>query len=158
MVNGTTRARRRLGVTLVETMALIIVATIAIPPLASLAVSSSRAVVDERRMFQTAWLATAVTEQIVADAASGEDAMTLEAMGDAAYAADLRARLATLSSAYEDVGVTYSIAFGTPVDAEGNAVDADDPTATRLVTVEARYVNELGREVVAPFVSVVARH
>ncbi len=149
----------RRGVTLVEIMALVIVVAVAVPPIAALSSSSSRALVEERRSFHTAWLATAVLEQIIADASSGDESMSLEAMGDPAYldAGDggLRARLATVTDAYEDQGMTYEVSFGLVRDAEGNAIDADDRAATRLVTVEVLYTNGLGRAVRAPFSTVV---
>jgi len=155
----TRRLDHRRGVTLVEIMALLIVVAVAVPPIAALSASSSRALVEERRSFHTAWLATAVLEQIIADASSGEEPMSLDAMGDQAYLDDgatgLRARLASITDSYENDGMTYEVTFGLVRDAEGNAIDADDRAATRVVTVEILYTNELGRAVRAPFTTVV---
>lgn len=147
------------GVTLVEVLALLIIVAIAVPPLAALSASSSRALAQERRYFHSAWLATAVLEQISADGLSGQPGMTLEAMGDAAYlttpGTGLRDRLVGVASAYENEGMTYEVTFGPLRDASGAAVAAESRAATRVVTVEIVYMSHDGREVRAPFTTVV---
>lgn len=147
------------GVTLVEVMALLIVVAIAVPPLAALSAQSSRALAEERRYFHSAWLATAVLEQIRADALSEDAAMSLEAMSDAAYlsapATGLRDRLSETVSAYEDEGLSYEVTFDDVRDATGAAIGAGERSATRLVTVEVLYASQDGREIRAPFSTVV---
>ncbi len=151
----------RRGVTLVEVMALVIVVAIAVPPIAAISVSSSRALVEERRTFHTAWLASAVLEQIVADAGTGDEGLDLEAMGDAAYldngTSGLRVRMDSVATDLLAGGLAYEVVFGLPRDATGALIDVNDSAATRLVTVTVSYTNELGRGVDATFSTVVGQ-
>ncbi len=140
-------------------MALIIVAAIAVPPIVALSTSGSRAIADDRRSFHAAWFATAVLEQIIADAGTQDGEMDLAAMDAPGYLDDpgagLRARLEDLVSEYESRGMAYEVTIGPALDAAGSPVDASDRAATRLVTVEIVYTNELGRDVRAPLSTVV---
>jgi len=145
----------------VEALALVIVTAIAVPPLVRVATAGSAAVADDRSAVRAAWLASAVVEQVVADAASGEPGLGLEAMGDAAYLDDpadgLYARLQPTSAVYAARGMTCEVTIGPAVDASGAAVDAADPEATRLVTVEVIYTDARGVERRAPVRTVAGR-
>lgn len=147
------------GVTLMETLALVIVTAIAVPPLVSVATSGSRAVMDERSAVRAGWLASAVIEQVIADAGSGLASRGIVAMGDPAYlegpSEGLRARLVSVASVYADRGISYEVTISAPVDATGAGVDASQQTATRLVTVEVVYTDESGTTRRAPVRTVV---
>ena len=142
----TCRVRRAFS--LFEALAVIIVVAIAVPPIAAIASSRAMAVSDATRRHAAMLLAAGVMESILADSESTSTDLGFEGFARADYLTapviGLRPRLTEMAEPAGALGVSYDVAIGSCVDADGSPASDDAPGALRLITATASWTNAQG--------------
>jgi prepilin-type N-terminal cleavage/methylation domain-containing protein len=130
----------RRGFTLVESIVVVVVVALLVPPAVSMLQSAQTSRVDSANTLRASVLAGAVMEQVLADASSPAASLGMAAFAAPATYTDtattgLKARLAAVTSAYQTQGLTWSLSIGGLVSKTGSA-DADSAkNIFRTVTV-----------------------
>lgn len=130
----------RRGFSLVESVVVIIVVSLLIPPSVSMLQSAQASRIDATNTVRASVLAGAVMEQVLADASSPSSSLGMAALAAPTTYTDtattgLKARLSAVTSAYQANGLTWSLGVGSLVAASGTA-DADaSKNIYRRVTV-----------------------
>lgn len=135
------------GLTLIESVAAVIVLAIAVPPTLSMLQTVEGRRVDSIGVTRATLYAQAVMEQIIADVASQEPGMGFSALADSViYSDSLDSRLASIDEVYAGVGLSRTLLIGPLSDAEG--VVNGDPAADkfRRVQVEVTFATHDGYE------------
>lgn len=136
---------RRRGFTLIEAIAAIVILGL-IAPVSMVTLRDAAAARSESiQMTRASWLACAVMETVLADAASDEDGLGFAAFADAdAYlntpGAGLAARFAGTTAFYEGLGFGWALDIGGLVSASGVATGEADEDVYRVVTVTVSWV------------------
>lgn len=119
----------RRGFSLVEAIVVIVVVSLLVPPSVSMLREAQTMRVDSANASRASVLARAVMEQVLADASSPAPALGMAALASApdyldAPGTGLRARMGTVTAAYDTLGLTWDVSIGGLVSASG-AADAD---------------------------------
>lgn len=133
-------ASQRRAFSLLEAAIVTVALALAVPPAFVMLGDVAAGQGERLRAVQASTLAEAVLETVLADVASDEDGLGFEALADDAAYIDtpftgLRARLALIAAPYEDAGLTYDIAIGGLVAADGVASGDALQDVHRVVTV-----------------------
>lgn len=134
------RMTARRGFSLVESVVVIIVVALLIPPSVSMLQSAQASRIDATNTVRASLLASAVMEQVLADVSSPSSSLGMAALAVPATYTDtattgLKARLTAVTNAYQTNGLTWSLGVGSLVAASGTA-DADaSKNIYRSVTV-----------------------
>ncbi len=118
--------RSRRAFTLIEAIASIVIIATIVPTSVLMLRDATTARIDAVQTTRATWFATAVAEQIKADAASTSPALGTPAFADAnAYlntpSTGLYARLSDLSTFYNTSAITYTVTISTLVSDSGTA-------------------------------------
>jgi len=144
---------------LIEALAVILVVSIAVPPMAAIARTRALAVSDGARRHAAMILAAGVIESIIADSESTNAQLGFEgfARGDylSAPVIGLRTRLTSMAAPATALGITYDVTIGSPVDSSGNTALYNTTGALRLVTVTPTWVNAAGQSASLPITTLV---
>jgi prepilin-type N-terminal cleavage/methylation domain-containing protein len=140
---------RRRAFTLVESLAVVVVLSVAIPPAVSMMADSARAQADSVTMTRATWFATALLEQIIADVSSDSAGLGFAALADSdAYlttpGAGFEARNGPLIAYYATLGLTHSVLIGELSDAGGTVVGDTDEDIFRTVTASVTWTTLKG--------------
>jgi prepilin-type N-terminal cleavage/methylation domain-containing protein len=129
------------GFTLIEAVIAIVVLAIAVPATTAMIRDATVARADSAQTARALWLGNAICEQMLADAASDDPALGMEAFEEQyAYVnapdTGLRDRLETLLSDYEPFGMDFALSIGPLVAVSGIA--SGDPERDVYRSVELR--------------------
>jgi prepilin-type N-terminal cleavage/methylation domain-containing protein len=132
--------RRRRAFTLVESLAVVVVLSVAIPPAVSMMTDSARAQVNSITQTRATWYATAVLEHVIADASSDDPVLGFAAMANSsAYlttpTTGLNDRLGSISTYYAALGLTHTVTIGALSDATGTVTGNSSLDVFRTITV-----------------------
>lgn len=138
------RTRSRRGFTLVESIIVVVVVALLVPPSVSMLREAQVARVDSANAVRATVLCGAVLEQVLADASSSAPSLGMSAFSNSAAYLDtpttgLKARLSPVTSTYSTLGVSWSLAIGSPVAASGVADANAALNIYRAVTVIATW-------------------
>ena len=141
-------ARRR-AFTLVESLAVIVVLSVAIPPAVSMMVDSARAQADSVTQARATWFATTVLEHIIADVNSDDAGLGFDALADSnAYLTTpktgLEDRILTASAFYSGLGLTHTVQIGALSDASGVITGDPGQDIYRTITVSVAWTTLQG--------------
>lgn len=142
---------RRRAFTLVESLAVIVVLAIAVPPAVSMMTDSARAQADSVTLSRATWFATGILEYVMADASSDAPLLGFAAFDDEdAYLntpdTGLYARMSAMIAQYNTMGLTQSVTIG-PLSNAGGVVTGDaDEDIFRNVTVSVTWTTLRGVE------------
>lgn len=134
----------RPGFTLFETIAAIVVLAIALPPVLLLMKDGAAARQTSVQSERATWLANAVMEHIAADVTSNAAGLGFDALADSAtYLNDpstgLQARLQSIDTFYQSVGVSYTVSIGPLVDSTGTTTGDPNLDVFRIITVTSSW-------------------
>lgn len=140
---------RRRGFTLIEAVIAIVVLAIAVPATTAMIRDATVARADSAQTSRALWLGNAICEQILADAASSDPSLGMEAFADqnaytAAPETGLRDRLDTLLSDYVAFGIDFELSIGPLVTVSGSASGDPERDVYRSVEVRIRWHNASG--------------
>lgn len=134
---------RRRALTLIETIAAVTIIALAVPPTLALISDATHAQRTSVTAQRAVWLATGVLEHIAADAASSDDDLGFDALGEASYltapTTGLHARAASIADFYTAFGITYAVTIGPAVDDNGSATGDPDLDVYRSVRVDVAW-------------------
>ena len=130
----------RRGFTLIEAIAAIVIIATIVPTSVIMLRDSATARIDSVQTTRATWLATAVAEQIKADAASDNPSFGTDAFADDnSYLNDpttgLYARLDALATFYDNWGVSYTVDISDPVSDSGVATGNPTEDVYRYIEV-----------------------
>jgi prepilin-type N-terminal cleavage/methylation domain-containing protein len=130
----------RRGFTLVESIIVVVVVALLVPPSVSMLQSAQTSRVDSANTLRASVLAGAVMEQVIADASSPAASLGMAAFAAPSTYTDtattgLKARLAAVTSAYQAQGLTWSLSIGGLVSKTGTANADSAQNIYRAVTV-----------------------
>lgn len=122
------RPNRR-GFSLVESIIVVVVVALLVPPSVSMLQSAQTSRVDSANTLRASVLAGAVMEQVMADASSPSASLGMTAFAAPATYTDtpttgLKARLSTVTDSYQTLGMNWTLTVGGLVAKTGSA-DAD---------------------------------
>lgn len=131
---------RRRAFTLVESLAVVVVLSVAIPPAVSMMVDSARAQADSVKQTRATWYATAVLEHVIADVNSDDAGLGFDALADSnAYLTTpktgLDDRILGISAYYNGLGLTHTVQIGALSDANGVVTGDAGQDIFRTITV-----------------------
>jgi len=134
----------RCGFTLVESIIVVVVVALLVPPAVSMLREAQVARVDSANAVRASVLCGAVLEQVLADASSPAPSLGMSAFSNSSAYLDtpttgLRARLSSVTSAYTTLGISWSLTIGDPVAASGVADSNAALNIYRAVTVTASW-------------------
>jgi type II secretory pathway pseudopilin PulG len=137
------RARRARGTTLVELVAVIVVLSVTVPVTVAMLRGQSDRSTDSVLYARAGAYATAICEQIIADAASDSDIINFASLDDVASYVDapttgLRDRLSSVTAAYESQGFSFDLDVGELVSSDLTTSINDGENVFRVVTVRVR--------------------
>lgn len=140
---------RRRAFTLVESLAVVVVLSVAIPPAVSMMTDATRAQVDSVKQTRATWFATAILEHIIADVNSDDVNLGFDALADSnAYlttpTTGLNDRLNVITTLYAGLGFTHSVQIGDLSDATGTVTGDPDVDVFRTITVGVTWTNMKG--------------
>ena len=131
---------RRRAFTLVESLAVVVVLSIAIPPAVSMMADAARAQADSVSTTRATWFATALLEQVIADVNSDDAGLGFAALADSnVYLTTPKVgfndRNGPLIAHYSGLGLTHSVLIGDLADAGGVVTGDADEDVFRTITV-----------------------
>lgn len=140
-------ARSRRGLSLLESVAAVVVLSIAVPPTLSMLADASSQRGDSIAITRASLFAQAVMEQVVADASSTDASLGFDAFEDsAAYLTSLDARVASVSAGYQPFHMTYDVAIGDLSDETGNITGDANQDIYRRIRVEIEFLSSTGMQ------------
>jgi hypothetical protein len=127
-------------VSLIEAMVVVVVLAVAVPSAMLLVNDSVSARADAVSVMRATTLATGVLEHVIADVYGGDAALGFDALADAdTYlnmpTTGLRDRIASMTTMYEDMGLSYAVTIGPLVDSTGAESGNSAQDVFRVVTV-----------------------
>lgn len=139
----------RTGLTLIEAIIAIVVLSLAVPTTVVMLRDAASVRADAIATTRATWLANAVVEQIIADAASRAAGLGLSAFDDPqTYLGDpdagLRSRIAFVTLPYESMGFSYTINVGQPQSAAGDQTGSPEHDLYRAITVTVSWNSTRG--------------
>lgn len=145
---GSTR-QTRAGLTLIEAIIAVVVLSLAVPTTVVMLHDAASVRADAIATIRATWLANAVVEQIIADAASRAPGLGFSAFADPqTYLSDtdagLRSRIALITSPYESMGFSYTIIVGQPQSAAGDQTGSPEHDLYRTITVTVSWNSTRG--------------
>lgn len=140
---------RRRAFTLVESLAVVVVLSVAIPPAVSMMVDSARAQADSVKQTRATWFATAILEHIIADVNSDDALLGFAALADSnAYlttaSTGLNDRTQDVTTLYSGYGLTHSVQIGALSDAGGTVTGDVNMDVFRTVVVGVTWITLKG--------------
>ena len=143
------------GFSLLEVVAVIVALAFAIPTTLSWFNDSATSQIDAININRASTLASAIMENVIADAASTTPGQGFTAFADRTVYLDapsvgLRARMATTSSTYQTLGYTWEITIGPLTDYQGNTTSDARLAVFRLVTVNVTFPSARGGTLTLP--------
>ncbi|MFM9957163.1 MAG: hypothetical protein ACKVZJ_03740 [Phycisphaerales bacterium] len=138
--NSSRRFAARGGFSLVEAIVVVIVVSLLVPPSVSMLQQAQTSRMDSTNTLRAGVLARAVMEQVLADASSPSASRGMAALANPTTYLDtgttgLKARLASVTSAYQTLGLSWDLSIGGLISQSGSA-DADSTkNIYRAVTV-----------------------
>lgn len=139
----------RTAFTLVESLAVVVVLAVAIPPAVSMMVDSAQAQMDSVKQTRATWFAAAILEHIIADANSDDPALGFEALSDAGVYiktanVGLNDRLADVIALYNGYGLSYTVQIGALSNAGGKVTGDANEDAFRTIIVGVTWTTPRG--------------
>lgn len=139
----------RRAFTLIEALIAIVVLAIVMPVAMTMLGDASIDRARAEEITRASWLLSAVSEQVLADASSDAPGFGIGAFEDSDAYVDapgtgLRDRLTPLLSTYTDRGMTWEVAVGPMVSAQGEETGDPSLDLYRLVTVRAAWTDLRG--------------
>jgi len=146
---GAGARRLRRAFTLVESLAVIVVLSIAVPPAVSMMTDSAKAQSDSITLTRATWFATGILEHVMADASSDDAGLGFAAFADSdAYLntpdTGLADRISAMSAHYASLGLTYSVTIGPLCDATGAVTGDADEDVFRQITAGVSWTSMRG--------------
>lgn len=141
----------RSGFTLIEAVIAIVVLSLAVPATTAMIRDATVARSDGALTARALWLGSAVSEQILADAASDDPSLGMGAFGDSnaylhAPETGLHDRLAGLREEYDRYGIEFDVTIG-PLIAANGTPDADpDLNVYRQIEVRVIWSGATGQD------------
>lgn len=140
---------KRRGFSLLETLAVMVVLAIAVPPASMMLADAGRARRDAVMMARATWLATGVLEHVLADVNSPAAGLGFDALDDSATYLDdattgLYARLDSMMSFYDALGLSATVTIGPLADASGAVTGDADQDLFRTITVNVSWTDSKG--------------
>jgi len=140
---------RRRAFTLVESLAVVIVLSIAVPPAVSMMVDAARTQADSVKMTRATWFATSILENIIADVNSDDVNLGFSALDDSnAYlttaTTGLNNRLSAVIAHYNGFGLTHSVQIGALSESTGAVSGTPSENVFRTITVGVTWTNMNG--------------
>jgi|GEM_PF-1167571 len=140
------RRRTCNGFTLIEVVIAVIVLAIAVPPTLNLMDSASAGRVDAVNTTRATYLTTIILETVIADMTSNDPLLGFEALADSnAYlntsSTGLFDRLSSLTTAYTNVGLKYSITISSLVASDGLVSETESENVFRTVSVNVGFTS-----------------
>lgn len=137
MTHASSRAR---GFSLIESIIVVVVVALLIPPSVSMLQAAQASRVDATNTVRATVLAGAVMEQVLADVSSPSSSLGMAALADATAYTDtattgLKARLSAVTSTYQTSGLSWALAIGPLVSSSGSANADASRNIYRAVTV-----------------------
>lgn len=119
---------------------IVVVVALAVPPALESLRGVSAAQADAVSTARATALASAVLEHVVADVSSTAPGLGFAALeSPGTYVDGLRARLADVTGAYEDAGLTFDVSIGGLVSWTGASSGEADQDVFRAVTVDVSF-------------------
>lgn len=139
----------RRAFTLVESLAVVVVLSIAIPPAVSMMIDAAKTQADSVKMTRATWFATSILENIIADVNSDDANLGFNALDDsAAYltapSTGLNNRLSGVIAFYNGYGFTHSVQVGALSNAAGKVTGVPADDVFRTITVGVTWTNMNG--------------
>ncbi len=157
MMRGRVGARGR-GFTLIEAVAVVVVLALVVPPSLMWMDDAAARRADAVATMRATTLATAVAETVLADSVAQTPGLGFSAFANPVTYLDtpvsgLRARLGTVASMYESMGMVYAVEVGALVDGTGTVNVDVASNIFRVVTVRVTYPSAEGPslQVTVPF-------
>lgn len=140
---------RRRAFTLVESLAVVVVLAVAIPPAVSMMADSARAQADSVTITRATWFASALIEQIIADVNSDDAGLGFAALDDSdtyltTPSVGFEARNSALIAHYGSLGLTHGVLIGELSNASGTVVGDIEEDIFRTVTVSVTWTTLKG--------------
>ncbi|MEN0019723.1 MAG: hypothetical protein AAF747_02445, partial [Planctomycetota bacterium] len=130
----------RRGLSLIETVMVVLVLSIAIPPSLTIVDHAVEIRADAVSLTRATALANGIMEHVLADVHSEHASLGFAAMiDDAAYIEGLNTRIAPLADAMQPFGVTARVIVGPLADASGTVSGDGGADLFRVVRVEVDY-------------------
>jgi len=131
---------RRRAFTLVESLAVVVVLSVAIPPAVSMMVDSAAAQVGSVMQTRATWFATAILENVIADANSDDANLGFAALADSnAYlttpTTGLNDRMSATTTFYAGLGFSHVVFIGALSDATGTVTGDVNQDVFRTIAV-----------------------
>ncbi|MCB9847839.1 MAG: type II secretion system protein [Phycisphaeraceae bacterium] len=148
-VHADTSPRRR-AFSLVESLAVIVVLAIAIPPAVSMMVDGARTQADSVALTRATWYATSLLECVMADVNSDAPGLGFDALADAdAYqttpTTGFDDRNGVVIGHYAKYGLSHDLVIGELSNAAGVVTGDSDQDVFRTVTAQVTWTNRLGQ-------------
>lgn len=142
---------RRRAFTLVESLAVIVVLAIAVPPAVSMMTDSAKAQADSVTLARATWFATGILEYVMADASSDAPLLGFAAFDDDdAYlntpGTGLYDRMDSIIAHYNAMGLTQGVTVGPLANASGVVTGDADEDIFRNITVSVTWTTLGGAE------------
>lgn len=133
------RLQRR-AFSLLESVVVVVMLSVAIPPTLVLMDNAARDRADQVTIARATALATGVLEQVIADTYSEDAALGFDALADPSVylttpGTGLLDRLDTMTSGYDALGITYTVGIGPLVSQDGAVSGVAQLDVFRLITV-----------------------
>lgn len=156
-----TRHRIRRGFSLIESVVVIIVLAISVPPALQLLDSAAATRADAINATRATLLGTSVLEQILADVHSGDPALGFNALSDSAVylntaTTGLRDRITALTDTYTALGLTYDVTIGPLAQADGTVSGDPGLDVYRRITVTVSYPSATDGAISMPISAIVS--
>jgi Tfp pilus assembly protein PilV len=146
----------RRGASLIEAVAVVLVLAISVPPTIAWMDRAASRRLDSIQIIRATNLVASVLDQVLSDASTADVGLDPAAYLDTPTTG-LRARLTTLTTPDQTVGITYQVSFGPLV--ASTLATTNDPTRDlyRLVTVSASYTDSIGIVRTLPITAIVSK-
>ncbi len=144
---GAAWGRVRRGFTLVEAVVVVVVLGLAVPPTLMMIDATVDRQIDSLNVVRATTLATALAEQVIADASSASPGLGLSGVSASDYATKaggLNERLSATISPYQALGFSHAVSVGGLVSKTGAASGTTSENVFRLATVTVSFPSVRG--------------